>query len=243
MKLVYCIAIVCCFIASAQAINERGRYNIEADLIGESSPIKLILEGMIENGANTELSTYIKVFNQVFPLLKAFTDAANPEKGNAVKTFRWEWCWRTGRGENIFCTDLVWNFVVGWRADQFHDEKRFYNLTVVPYAYMNAQMNISTQADPVKLSIGPHFQFVDFSAPLSFQMDNKDTLCYSGNLHIAPLTLTAGLGASFLECELMIPEDTHTCSWTEKLGARFFSAQLNDGYDSVLLERTCVHSG
>lgn len=243
MKLICWIAIILSFAAIVNAAGENGKYEVEGEIFGKSSPIKLLMKGMIENGSNTELSTYIKVFNKVYPLLKAFTDSVDPSKGQAVKEFRYEWCLRTARGDNIFCIDAKWNFVIGWRADQFHDATRFYNLTVVPFAYMNAVVNISTQADPAKISFGPSFHFVDFQAPLSFEMENKDTLCYSGAFSIAPITVVAGLGASFIECEIMIPEDTHTCTWTERMGARLFSATLNEGYTSVLLPRTCVRSG
>lgn len=243
MKLIILIAVLVCFSAFANAGKESGKYSVEGDMFGKSSPVKLLMEGLIENGSNVELTTYVKVFNQVFPLLKAFTDAADPSKGKAVKEFRYQWCLRDTHGDTIFCVDTVWNFVVGWRANQFHDEKRFYNLTIAPYVDMNMVVNISTDSDPIKFSIGPAFHFFNFNAPLSFEMQDKDTLCYSGNLHIDPINVEAGLAASFLECQVMIPEDTHTCSWSEKLSARFFQAQLNDGYDSVLLARTCVKSG
>lgn len=241
MKLICWIAIIIAMAAVVRAAGENGQYQIESDLFGKSSPIKLLMQGMLQDGQNTELSTYIKVFNQVFPLLKAFTSGA--KDGQAVKEYRYQWCYRDDRGNPYVCADFVWNFLIGWRANQFSDSVRFYNLTIVPYAIMNGQVTFSTESNPVKLSIGPAFNFLDFTAPLSFEMVNKDTLCYSGSMSISPITINAGVSASFLECRITIPEDVQECSWTNRLGARFFSAQLSDGYASTLLDRTCVHSG
>ena len=243
MKLILFIAVLVCFSTLASAKGESGKYSVESDMFGKASPVKLLMEGLIENGSNVELSTYVKVFNQVFPLLKAFTDAADPSNGQAVKEYRYQWCLRDDRGDAIACADFVWNFVVGWRANQYHDDNRFYNLTVAPYADMNLVVNISTEADPFKLSIGPAIHFFNVEAPISFEMENKDTLCYSGMVHIDSINVEAGLAASFLECEVMIPEDRHTCNWSEKLSARFFKAKLNEAYTTVLLDRTCVNSG
>jgi hypothetical protein len=243
MRLIFWIAIILAFSAVAQAGKVKGKFQVEEHLFSKSSPIKLLMEGLIENGSNTELSTYIKVFNQVFPLLKAFTDAVDPTRGEAIKTYKYEWCWRTDGGQTIGCFDLIWNFIIGWRADQFHDDKRFYNLTISPYAYMDVTTNVTTSTDPIQFNVGLVSKLVNFRAPLSFEMQDKDTLCYSGSLSVSPIILNAGVGLKFLECELMIPEDTHTCDWTERLGASFFYRELNEGYQTVLLDRTCVKSG
>lgn len=241
MRFLY-LAVVILVLAFVSAKHEKGKFEVEGNLFGEKSPIKLLMEGMIKDGSNTELMTYLKVFNQVYPLVKAFTDSVDPTRGEAIKEYKYQYCIRTQRGDNIACFDFVWNFVVGWRAEQFHDTARFYNLTVTPYAFMSAEMSVSTQADPAQINFGPKFNFVDFSAPLSFEMEDRETLCYSGALTIAPVVMDVGLSAKFLECEIMIPEDTHNCNWTERMGARFFYAELNDGYHSELLERTCIHA-
>lgn len=239
----YWIAVFIALIAVAAANPHKGKYNVESNLFGKQSPVKLLMEGVLENGKNVELATYVKVFNQVFPMLKAFTDAVNPEKGEAVKQYRYEWCLRDDRGDPYFCFNLVWNFIIGWQADQFHDDNRFYNLTVTPYAYMNADIKLTLEAPPSKLSFGPTFNFANFTAPLSFEMENKDTLCYAGSLSVAPITINTGITANFIECRITIPEDAQECEWGDPLSARFYQAHLNEGYHSVLLDRTCVHSG
>lgn len=243
MKLIYCVVVILAMVTLASAAGEKGKFNIEGDVFGKSSPIKLLMEGVLSNGKNTELTTYVKVFNQVFPLLKAFTDSALAQNGQAVKEYRYQWCFRDTRGDPYFCADFLWNFVIGWRADQFNDAQRFYNLTITPYAFMDAQVTFSSQADPVKLAIGPSFNLLNFTAPVSFEMVNKDTLCYSGSMNLNPITIVAKVNAAFLECRVTIPEDTHQCDYTERIGARIYSAQISDGYRSSLLDRTCVKSG
>ena len=243
MKIAIALLFVLSFASIAYATGENGKYEIESGIFGKESPIKLLMQGLIKDGDSTELNTYIKIFNQVFPLLKAFADPTKSGNGQAIKEFHYEWCLTGSKGQNIFCVDMSWNFVVGWRANQFHDDKRFYNLTVIPYAYMNSVFNFTTESDPIKLYIGPNFKFVDFHAPLSFEMENKDTLCYSGFVTVNPIVIDAGIGAKFLECQVMIPEDVQSCDWTAPIDARIFNFQLNDGYTTTLLDRTCVHSG
>ena len=242
MKLIYCLVLIIAF-TYTHAAGENGKYSVESDLFGKTSPIKLLMQGVLENGSNTELSTYIKVFNQVYPLLKAFSNSIDPTKGESIKEYQYQWCMRDTRGVNIFCVNLLWSFVVGWRATQFHDNNRFYNLTVTPYAFMRADINATTEQAPFKLSVGPRIEMVRFTAPLSFEMVNKDQLCFSGFMSMLPITIDAGASASFLQCEIMIPEDVQTCGWTERLGARFFSRKLTDGISSTILDRTCVKSG
>lgn len=225
------------------AYGENGKYEVEGDLFGKSSPIKLLMQGAIENGSNTELSTYIKIFNQVFPLIKAFSNSLDPTKGEAIKEYQYQWCMQDTRGANVFCVNMIWSFIVGWRATQFHDDSRFYNLTITPYAEMRTLVNLTTEQAPFKVSLGSRIDMVGFNSPLSFEMVNKDQLCFSGYMTLKPITIDAGVSASFLQCEIMIPEDVQSCGWSERIGARFFSSKLNDGYSSTILDRTCVKSG
>ena len=229
--------------ASVWAEKDVKTYEIENGLFGKDSPIKFLLKGIVENGDNKELTSYLKVFNQMFPLLKAFADPLSPGATSAIKEYQWSWCWRNQEGYALFCVNFVWQFVIGWQASQYHDDNRFYNLTIVPYAKMNANANVTTEQDPVKLNVGPWVRVINFEAPVSFEMVDKDTLCYAGYAKANPITIDAGFSASFLECEITIPEDTHHCDYTEALGAKFFHLELTDPYITVLLDRTCVHSG
>ena len=238
MKVILLVALFCLIAVSAKG--ENGKYSLEKEVFGADSPIKFLMEGLIEDGSNTELSSYIKVFNQVFPLVKALSSAADAASGQAVKEFRYNYCLRDNEGNEWLCFNAIWNFIVGWHADQFHDEKRFYNLTITPYASMTSDLTLSFFSGPAKIDVGPYFDFVNFTAPLSFEMEDRDTLCYDGNMNIHPITIETAVVAKFLECEVVIPEDTHTCDWDSGVGARIYQAQLNEGYHSVLLDRTCI---
>ena len=208
----------------------------------EASSANELFQTLLQ-GAMKDPKGALSLVNQILPIIKAFTNKVDPSSAKSVTSYTYQWCMQSTQGANIFCIDTTWNFVVGWRAFQFHDDNRFYNLTVTPFAYMQAIVNVTTEGDPVKFSIGPNFQLVNFQAPLSFEMVDKDTLCYSGTLAVNPVTIDAGLGARFLECQTIIPESQTSCSWTERLAARFFYSELNVGYYSSLLDRTCVHSG
>ena len=201
----------------------------------DSSSATDLLQNLIKSAAQDPQGA-MTMMNSVMPIIKAFANSA--DSSNNVGTYTYEWCLNSGQGYNIFCVDLTWSFFVGWRANQFTDEKRLYNLTVVPYAYMDVIANFITSGDPIRLEAGPVVRFVHFQAPFSFEFENQDTLCYESNIAVDPISIDAGLGASFLECEIMIPEDKETCNWTNHLAARFFNADLNDGYYSSFLDRT-----
>jgi len=236
MKILILLALIC--IATVTA-----KLPIETEHLEQNSPLKMLMNGVLNGGNNNELSTYIKLFDQVFPMLKAITDSVDPSKGQSVQSFNYEWCLRDDTGNRIACLEATWIFIVGFTSSQYHDDKRFYNLTVTPYANMSVDLSVSSFTGPAKLSIGPYIDLISFRSPVSFEMENRNRLCYSGGLDVKPISVLTAAQAQFLECEMTIPEDTHRCNWDEGVGAKVHEAVLNEGYQSVLLQRTCVESG
>mmetsp|Transcript_23402 Transcript_23402/g.23354 ORF Transcript_23402/g.23354 Transcript_23402/m.23354 type:complete len:162 (-) Transcript_23402:49-534(-) len=157
-----------------------------------------------------------------------------------VKQFDYQYCINDQQNKPVICFEAEWLFIIGFRSLQFHDEDRFYNLTVTPYATMTANFSLNSLTGPARLSIGPSLEFVHFRLPLSFEVEDKDKFCYAGNLQIDPISILTSAKAEFLECEITIPEETTRCNWDEGVGARINNALLTDGYESTLLDRVCM---
>ena len=231
MKLILAFVVLLSIVSSSTAVSLMDMESI--DTLTSNPLLKNIISSAMEDPKGA-----LELFNKILPMVKAFTENVDPMNTQSVNTYTYQWCLQSGQGYNVFCVDLTWRFIIGWRALQFTDDQRLYNLSVVPFAYMDVITNLTTEGDPVKFSIGPDIKFVHFQAPLSFELVDRNTVCYDGNLAIDPINVDAGIGATFLECEVMIPEDVQRCGYTEQIGARIFTADLNEGYYSSLLDRT-----
>lgn len=240
MKVILLIALLCLSAVTASKV-ETTSPGLD-DILAEGSPIRTLIDGVLDNGSSSELSTYIGLFNQFYPVLKTLADSVDPEKGEMLKQFDYRYCINDNFNKPVICFDAVWTFIIGFHSEQFADENRFYNLTISPYATMHADFSVSTFTGPARVLLGQNFEFVHFRAPFSFEVETRDKLCYAGDLHIKPINTVTAVRAQFLECELTIPEETHRCSWDEGVGALIQEHVLTEGYESTLLDRVCITS-
>ena len=231
MKLI--LALVLMFSVSAV------EWEVEQNLFGEQSPLAILLKGAIEGKSQQELTSYLKVANQLFPLLTA-KKSQDSDSALAAWEYTDNYCFWNGGSHNNFCFYYSWKILVGWNAEQYADDSRFYNLTVTPFASAFLTTNVTWNAAPWSVHVSPYFDLLDFRAPIGVEIVNSQTFCYSGQASLQPIHLGSYLGTSWLQCQADITEqESGSCDFSPLVSARFWKLDFNKAWSANFLEEHC----
>ena len=123
MKIIVFILILCCLYAK------------------ESKGLELadIVQALVKTGNQKDLSSLAGIVKNLFP--DYFEQPS--KKGNKLKSTLYTKCLYSNGPTNQLCVNLDLTLTVGWEAEQYTDNLRIYNLTIIPYADVSLDFNIT----------------------------------------------------------------------------------------------------
>ena len=143
----------------------------------KDSPIGIVLKGHVdtENKLSSQASAYLKLANEVIPLLESVGYA----DGSRRLAYGHKWC--VGKlGVAQACFNVDGSFVVGWNAVQT-GAQGLYQVSYAPFVTAWFGGNVTANIAPANLGYGAYITPLNLSMPITLAIA-KNQVCFESNV-------------------------------------------------------------